>query len=184
MRHIKCTCYITSVFEPAAQKVVVKELCRLLRDKKFKNVNCIVGCGLSGTPLASIVAHKLGKMLTIIRKGEKAHTSFEIEGIPVHDNMRYVIIDDLISSGDTIKRINNVIHKEVYDAEFVGLLLYHHSVGYKPTEAEPYPPGSMQGIQKLEDTNFPAHWPFIKPKYVAGFGMDYDTNQQKWIVTP
>lgn len=188
MQSIKCTSYVSTVFEPQAQKLAVKELCRLLYDKRLEGVNCIVGCGVSGSLLAAIVANKLGKLVTIVRKAERSHATYKIEGIPTKQRMKYVVIDDLICSGDTIKHIVQGINGEVNDAEFMGLLLYQSTVHAKEPkivqrtnclgetfESEEHP--RLSGLHPSEETRLKV---FGKPKFTAAFMVEWKSEEKKF----
>ena len=95
---------------------------------KNKNFDSIVVCGMSGL-LVVPVADKLGKNIVIIRKeSDKCHSHYNIEGsFP----KRYIIIDDLIGSGNTISRMYTMTQKysscnKQERAKCVGIILYHH----------------------------------------------------------
>jgi len=72
-------------------------------------------------------------ILAVRKKGESAHDDYKANGFMFPDETRYLIIDDLIASGDTIHRIVESIQKthkkaaeslEVGKIAPAGILLY------------------------------------------------------------
>jgi hypothetical protein len=67
--------------------------------------------GVSGMVIGAIVAERLGANLIVIRKpGESTHSSYPYAGEFVGNS--YVIIDDFIDTGDTVKQILAVMQHE------------------------------------------------------------------------
>jgi adenine/guanine phosphoribosyltransferase-like PRPP-binding protein len=101
-------------------KIIIKAVCDLRKlEDNFDSIAC---CGVSGLMVVPQIAELLNKNIVIIRKqNEKRYSDFYIEGV---SPFRYVIIDDLICSGNTIKWINNVIHEDNPKARCVGLYCY------------------------------------------------------------
>lgn len=115
---------------------------------KFDSIVCT---GVSGMLLAPIVAHLLNKNIVVVRKEPlaKAHAAGIIEsGTGIYGVGRYVMIDDIIESGDTLVRAVDTLQYEVdkciengdrssaYYADdmrnlkypkMVGLYLYHYA---------------------------------------------------------
>lgn len=87
----------------------------------------IVACGLSGALVAPAVAARLDKQLVFVRKGESSHGhQVEIEG--VGDVGNYVIVDDLVEYGKTVKRIRQALDGETkYGGRLVGVYFYNQS---------------------------------------------------------
>jgi adenine/guanine phosphoribosyltransferase-like PRPP-binding protein len=87
--------------------------------------NMIVFRGFSGAVIAPTVAAKLGKMWALVRKpGDSAHSSRRVEGIV---RGKYVIVDDFIDSGNTIRETVKAVGQQVVPAEpakCVGVVLY------------------------------------------------------------
>lgn len=73
--------------------------------------------GMSGAMVGPIVAAKLGKEITIIRKPGTSHAD-EITGLI---GGKYIILDDFIEYGDTVQIIKKTLHKKM---EIVGIYLY------------------------------------------------------------
>ena len=84
--------------------------------------DCIVVCGTSGLLVAPQVCEILQKNLVIVRKNnERSYSDFSIEGAY---SPRFVIFDDLICSGDTLKHIISTINNEYYRNECLGAYFY------------------------------------------------------------
>lgn len=112
------TCRILN--HKARNKVIIKAVCDLRRiADSFDSIAC---CGVSGLMVVPQVAELLNKHIVIVRKkDEKRYSDFYIEGV---SPFRYVIIDDLICSGNTMKWIQNAIHEDNPKARCVGLYCY------------------------------------------------------------
>ena len=108
------------IFNPRSFKVLVDKTCKavvkLRRKLKFQ---CLAATGNSGVLLAGAVSYKLGIPLLIVRKkGDDCHDSLRVNGYRTNGQCRYLIVDDLIASGDTVRRIMKLVddgHK--YDME-------------------------------------------------------------------
>lgn len=88
------------------------------------NFDAIAFTGLSGALLASAVALRMKKLLYCVRKyGENRHSTHEVEG-PI-GILRYIIIDDFIQTGATIRRIISQVRQHSDNqARLVGIWLY------------------------------------------------------------
>lgn len=82
----------------------------------------IVVCGTSGLLVGPQVSEKLNKNITMVRKkNEKRYSPFIIEG--AYPN-QYVILDDLVCSGSTLKHILHNIKEEYPTSKCVGVYMY------------------------------------------------------------
>jgi orotate phosphoribosyltransferase-like protein len=99
---------------------VIKAVCDLRKlETPFDSIVC---CGVSGLLVAPQVAEILNKNLVIIRKpDERRYSEFLMEGVTPY---MYVVLDDLICSGDTFKWIKHTIYDECPKAKCVGLYCY------------------------------------------------------------
>lgn len=98
---------------------VIDSACAFLRGFSFDTV---VVCGISGLLVGPQVSEKLDKNITIVRKkNEKRYSPFVIEG--AHPS-RYVVLDDLVCSGSTLKHILRNIKEEYPASECVGVYMY------------------------------------------------------------
>jgi hypoxanthine phosphoribosyltransferase len=94
-------------------QLVKRMLPRLKRIMKKHNANAIAVSGHSGTVLGGALAFKMGVPIFAVRKSmDTQNDSYMADGFWVQGECRYVIIDDLISSGTTVERILREIHKQ------------------------------------------------------------------------
>ena len=85
------------------------------------DIDAIAFCGMSGALVAPAVAHELGLNLVMVRK-HKAHSASRVEGSrPIK---RYVIVDDLVARGTTVRRILREVEEFSPGAEPAALVLY------------------------------------------------------------
>jgi adenine/guanine phosphoribosyltransferase-like PRPP-binding protein len=101
-------------------KIIIKAVCDLRKiSNQFDTIAC---CGTSGLMVVPQVAELLDKHILIVRKdSEKRYSEFTMEGVAP---FRYIILDDLICSGDTLRHINRTISREYERARCVGLYCY------------------------------------------------------------
>jgi len=109
-------------------KIIIKAVCKLRKiSDEFDTIAC---CGISGLLVVPQIAELLNKHILIIRKNEKCYSEFRMEGVAP---FRYVVVDDLICSGSTIKRIKNTIKDDYPRARCVGVYCYlPEETAYKP----------------------------------------------------
>jgi len=100
-------------------KAIIKAVCDLRKiTKEFDSIAC---CGVSGLMVVPQIAEILNKHIVIIRKQGQSYSTFSMEGVTP---FRYVIIDDLICSGETVKYIKNTVHEECPKSKCIGLYCY------------------------------------------------------------
>jgi hypothetical protein len=101
-------------------KIIIKAVCDLRKiSDQFDSIAC---CGTSGLMVVPQVAELLNKNIVLIRKqNEKCYSNFAIEGVKP---FRYIILDDLICSGDTVRHIQRTIDDEYRRTECIGLYCY------------------------------------------------------------
>ena len=117
-------------------KCLKKTIAKTIRMIKSSNIkfDAIAFTGISGALVAPSVATELEKQLIVVRKSLKyCHSMCMIEGCS-KKNCRYIIIDDGISHGDTIKNILKELdktrnqpdlkYKNFSIAKCVGVFLY------------------------------------------------------------
>ena len=140
--------YLSSYMRPATLGRAVDNLCRLAIDKRLE-FDTVVFRGVSGALVAPGVALKLGKLLAVCRKPtEKAHCSAGLETsyLPVH---RYVIVDDFICSGSTIRAILEDVKAREPSAVCVGVLLYADKPEDTYCDKSTFPP--LYGVMTQTD---------------------------------
>lgn len=101
-------------------KIVIKAVCDLRKiSNEFDTIAC---CGTSGLMVVPQVAELLNKNILLIRKkNDKCYSDFTIEGVKP---FRYIILDDLICSGSTVRHIQRSIRSEYDRTQCVGLYCY------------------------------------------------------------
>lgn len=112
------TCYVLN--HKIRNKVIIKAVCDLRKiSETFDSIAC---CGTSGLMVVPQVAELLKKHIVIIRKKtDKCYSEFTIEGVAP---FRYIILDDLICSGDTVRHMQRSIRDEHSRSQCVGLYCY------------------------------------------------------------
>jgi len=84
--------------------------------------DAIACSGASGMLVVPQIAELLKKNIIVVRKrNEKCYSDFEIEG---PSTKQYIIIDDLICSGNTIKHMIRSIHEETPRSRCMGIYTY------------------------------------------------------------
>lgn len=115
--------YLNDVLSPSSLKQIAAKICRKLKYRK-NDFDVIAFRGMSGALIAPIVAAKMNKGMLMVRKeSDKNHSNFTVEGNIAGD--RFIIIDDLVCTGDTIREIVSKVQKGT-SKKFVGLCLYCH----------------------------------------------------------
>ena len=101
-------------------KIIIKAVCDLRKiSDQFDSIAC---CGISGLMVVAQIAELLDKHIVVIRKpNEKCYSDFPMEGVTP---FRYVIVDDLVCSGNTIKHIKHTIYEDCPKAQCVGVYCY------------------------------------------------------------
>ena len=80
------------------------------KDKENLEVNSIAVIGLSGYIMGALVSVKTNLPLILCRKNsEDKHSCFNLEFGDELKYLNYIIVDDLISSGDTIRKIKETL---------------------------------------------------------------------------
>lgn len=112
------TCHVLN--HKVRNKIIIKAVCDLRKmSDQFDSIAC---CGVSGLMVVPQIAELLNKNIILIRKqNEKCYSDFTIEGVKP---FRYIILDDLICSGDTVRHIQRNISNEYEMTQCVGLYCY------------------------------------------------------------
>jgi orotate phosphoribosyltransferase len=114
---------------PLQRAVTIKNCVTALRAynrTKEGQFDCIAFTGMSGAVIAPVLAHILHKDLFIVRKdNDGSHSSASTEG-PLSAR-RYVIVDDMISAGVTVRRIYKQVQHLNRGHVCVGILLYENA---------------------------------------------------------
>jgi adenine/guanine phosphoribosyltransferase-like PRPP-binding protein len=114
-----------------------KYIKKLHRKLKF---DAIVVTGLSGAGVGFPVSYKTGLPVIYIRKSRVYTHGEDIEGIVGNLKnkrlLKYIILDDLIGTGKTVKKIMRKMQKEIR-SECVGILLYCYGSDHCGEEDNP-----------------------------------------------
>lgn len=98
----KCASWIRPLVDPAKRRQAVART--RVRLSELPEFDAIAFTGLSGSVIAGAVASAMDKYLYCVRKeGESKHSAYVVEG--PETGLRYIIIDDFISSGSTVRRV-------------------------------------------------------------------------------
>lgn len=117
--------YIT--IDRQARRDLEEFIIRQIKDSQVE-YDCIVMTGISGILIGLPVADTLEKEILIVRKEKSIHANCEFEGLRL-DGKRYVIVDDFVNSGTTIKNIIAKINDRFSGPKLVGIYLYTPNFG-------------------------------------------------------
>jgi orotate phosphoribosyltransferase len=112
-----------SAFDGKRSHKLIKSMIKLIKKEGIR-FSTIVYRGHSGAIVAPAVAVQMRKNLALVRKPkESSHSHRKVEGY-LAEGMKYIIIDDFIDSGKTIKTITDAISDEAFNAKCVGVFLW------------------------------------------------------------
>lgn len=118
MPKIDCANHLSCFLDPTDRKCVVKNSIAVLSKYDF---DAIAFQGLSGALIAPIIAMQMDKTLIAVRKpNEECHSLYRVEGDVAA--RRYIIVDDFISSGNTVRAILNAVYYVNSSAKCLGVL--------------------------------------------------------------
>jgi adenine/guanine phosphoribosyltransferase-like PRPP-binding protein len=129
--------WLACLFNPEKLEKVANILSKQINSDKLKlKINSIAVTGISGVAIGGLLSYKTKLPLVIVRKvSEHTHSSKHVEYSDWLENLNYCIVDDLISSGDTIERIKKNIEDETEDSKLIKIYLYN---GYNSTETRSF----------------------------------------------
>jgi len=108
--------YLLEVFDPLKFPKVLRRVRMKLRHTKY---DAIAFRGMSGAAVAFPLAAMANKGLICVRKEDSSHSPYLVEGLVGNDIKRYVIVDDFINSGNTLRNIKQSINEEYSDKTLV-----------------------------------------------------------------
>jgi orotate phosphoribosyltransferase-like protein len=120
--------YMVGALVTHIRKLIIKEsVPKLRRMKKELKFDTIVFQGMSGALVAPELANRLNVGTTLVRKEkDNSHSLNKTEGaVP----KRFIVVDDFVDSGATVKSAVSSIKKVFPEAEYVGLYLYDGTPG-------------------------------------------------------
>jgi orotate phosphoribosyltransferase len=119
--------YLHNALERSQRQKAVERLVKGIRASKI-SFDAIAFTGLSGALVGVPVADRLKKPIIAIRKEKTSHTTALVEGC--HNQERYIIVDDCISSGDTIKNIQSKMEKDLEFKHYQLQAVFLYNGGY------------------------------------------------------
>lgn len=118
--------WLKEIFEPDLLTKAAKKIAKQIKaDRKKFTINAIAVRGMSGAVMGGVVSSMTGIPLVIVRKRDGTHSAYNVEFPEELDEIHYVIIDDLISSGATIARIHHDIKCQSDESYLKKIYLYH-----------------------------------------------------------
>ena len=100
-------------------KIIINAYTKLSKlDIYYDAIAC---CGTSGLMVVPQIAELLKKNIIVVRKKKDGYSDFMVEGTSTN---HYIIIDDLICSGGTVKHIIKNIRGETPRSKCVGIYCY------------------------------------------------------------
>jgi adenine/guanine phosphoribosyltransferase-like PRPP-binding protein len=124
-RNVESGNHLNYLLDPISLKNVIQSTIKKAREIDF---DTIAVCGISGIAVAPSVAVELNKGIIFVRKPhEKNHSISDVQGtFPRESNSyaKYLIIDDIISTGATVKRIHYKLQQFNVNLKCVGVLMY------------------------------------------------------------
>jgi len=138
--------YLSDALCPVQRKVRVEWVVEKVNEiRSSHKIHALVVRGVSGMAIGTIVSYLTDLPLMILRKGtDSCHSSANVEAnfsIRNDETLNLVVIDDLISTGDTMHAICREVETEILrlnreneaklSFQFVGILLYAYSMKEK-----------------------------------------------------
>lgn len=108
--------YLESLICPAKRNRIRSRMVRVLNKHRDK-FDAIVFTGVSGT-WGAVVADRLNVPFVIVRKAhDDCHSSCRVEspGMVGDEHLRVVFVDDLVSSGSTLRKVDRACVKAQID---------------------------------------------------------------------
>lgn len=108
------------------RKKTVEACIEKLRQYEF---DTLAFSGISGASIGFILAQLMDKEVISVRQpGVKRHAGNQYNEEGYRHALKYIVIDDLISTGTTVARVIRGVRKIAPQAEFVGVLVYYNRV--------------------------------------------------------
>ena len=118
------TCHVLN--HKVRTKAIIKSVCHLR--PMAHTFDSIVCCGTSGLLVAPQIAEILDKHIVVVRKGiwtegfeQKCYSDFVVEGVVPN---RYIIVDDFICTGNTVRYIMDSISEDSPSSRCCGVYCY------------------------------------------------------------
>jgi orotate phosphoribosyltransferase len=119
---------LQKVLSPTLLQDTCSSVVGMIEESKVK-FDAVAFTGLSGALVAPVVCLMLNKYPLVVRKDEEiSHSYLRVEG-PI-GAFNYIIIDDLLCYGKTVRRMLNHIETNKPASKCVGLFLYNQKDSY------------------------------------------------------
>jgi len=125
LNYLQTSSHLQEVLDPASRAGILGWVMHHLKEH-IDEFDAIAVSGCSGLLVGPCVADLLQKNIILVRKeGGRTHSEEYVEG---PKDGRYIVIDDLTCSGETIRHITSSIKTELCEhSQCVGVVLYHAS---------------------------------------------------------
>jgi orotate phosphoribosyltransferase-like protein len=120
--------HLKPVMNRAERKELVEACLARLGREYF---DTIAFSGISGSSIGFILAQLMDKEIISVRQPgveRRAGSQYNEEGY--RHALRYVVVDDLISTGTTVARVIRGVRKIAPQAELIGVLVYYNRVKF------------------------------------------------------
>jgi adenine/guanine phosphoribosyltransferase-like PRPP-binding protein len=144
IKHKIRTSYLRNVYEPEFFKRIPEAVEIVQRMQKKLEFDAIAFTGISGMSFGFPLSYLLKLPVINIRKDWRdtgSHYRGRIEGTV--SSRRYLIVDDFISTGDTVKNIIKIIHEEL-GGKAIPVGLFLHNSGAMNPQFEYLKPGTNE----------------------------------------
>ena len=127
--------YLNTCFNIPTRDKKIEELVEYIQSSNLK-FDSLVVTGISGLVVGSILSYKINKNLCVVRKSRKTHSLLKVEsGKDTIDS--YLIIDDIMDSGKTVRSIIKELRKAERISGFkrcIGGIFYDQEIELKALE--------------------------------------------------
>jgi adenine/guanine phosphoribosyltransferase-like PRPP-binding protein len=131
MEHLVHTSYLSAVMNRRRLKETVRSMCELAYEVMVSTeFEALAFTGMSGAGIAFPMSAELSLPVIMVRKDDGSHHYHDNRGTQQHlegvlDATSYVIVDDQISTGNTVLTIMGRIAAYNPKARCVGIMLYN-----------------------------------------------------------
>lgn len=116
--------YFHTILDKKSRVVILHEAIERLAKVKFDTIVCR---GRSGLAFAAPLAYLMNKELVIINKtGVSSHDSAPVAVAPNVEPIRAIVVDDFISSGETLELCVEALKVRFHSVQVVGVYFYKH----------------------------------------------------------
>lgn len=122
--------WLTDVYDPKKLTKTLDHVCKAIeKDKKEFNIQALAVRGNSGTLVAGAISMMVNLPIILVRKeGDGSHSDYKVEFnniLKKKGTAGYVVVDDIISSGDTIRSIFWAVQDHLPLLEMKKIYLYN-----------------------------------------------------------